>query len=120
MISREMIVDLFESTRGLRTDGRVSWSIDDPCRWSFFFLDKSREKLIAAGEELEARGYEFVGLLEPGPDEEADAPLYLRCDRIERHTVDSLMQRNDELAAYAAHLGLEAYDGMDVGVADGP
>ena len=120
MITREMIEDLFERTRRLRAEGKVKWNIDDACRWSFFFIDGSREKLIAAGQELEGIGYEFVGLLEPSPDDDDQETIFLRVDRVEKHTVHSLLARNDDLYAFADRIGLQGYDGMDSGAVDGP
>jgi hypothetical protein len=120
MITREMIEDLFARTRRLRTEGRVKWDIDEVCRWSFFFIDGSREKLIDAGRELEGMGYEFVGLLEPSPGDEGQETIFLRVDRVEKHTVHSLLARNDDLYAFADRAGLQGYDGMDSGTVDGP
>lgn len=97
----------------------MKWDIDDVCRWSFFFVDADRERLIKAGEELERAGYEFVGLLEPGEEDDDQETIYLRVDRVEHHTVDSLMSRNEELYAFAASHGLANYDGMDVGAVGG-
>ena len=120
MISTELIEDLFERTRLLRKEGKVAWDIDDVCRWSFFFVDASVEKLVDAGRQLERAGYEFVGLLEPGPEDEDQETIYLRVDRVEKHTVNSLLSRNTELYAFAARAGLRDYDGMDSGGVDGP
>lgn len=120
MISPEMIEDLFERTRQLRREGQVAWDIDAVCRWSYFFVDSSREKLVKAGRELEEAGYEPIGFLEPRPEHDDQATIYLRVDRVEKHTVASLLARNDSLYAVAARHGLRAYDGMDCGAVDGP
>jgi hypothetical protein len=120
MISQEMIEDLFVRTRQLRMEGRVAWDIDDVCRWSYFFVDSSKEKLLDAARELERAGYEPIGFLEPEPEDEDQETIFLRVDRVERHTVASLLARNDELYAIAARLGLRDYDGMDSGAVDGP
>lgn len=114
-----MIEDLFANTRKLTRDGRAKWDIDAVCRWSFFFVDVDRDRLIRAGEDLARGGYEFVGLLEPGEDDDQET-IYLRVDRVERHTVDSLLSRNSELYAFAESHGLANYDGMDVGAIDSP
>ncbi len=74
MISAEMIEDLFERTRRLRKERRVTWDIDDVCRWSYFFVDSSAEKLVDAGHQLEGAGYEFIGLLEPARANSVDWP----------------------------------------------
>ncbi len=115
-----MIEDLFANTRKLRQEGRAEWNVDEVCRWSFFFVDADRERLTKAGEELERAGYEFVGLLEPEEEDDDQETIYLRVDRVEGHTVDSLMARNAELYAFAASHDLADYDGMDVGAVDGP
>jgi hypothetical protein len=120
MITSEQIHDLFSHTRRLMHEGRVGYEIDGVCRWSFFLIDADREKLTRAGRHLEQRGYEIVGFLEPAPEDDGQAMMYLRFDRVERHTPDSLIARNDELDKLAADFGLEGYDGMDVGAAEGP
>ena len=119
MITRDELDTFFSETRSLFAEGRAKWSIDDPCRWSYFFVDSSSEKLGPVGQHLETLGYEVDGLLEPDPAS-ADQLYYLRADRIEFHTVDSLLARNAELHAIAAKYGVSDYDGMDVGAADGP
>jgi hypothetical protein len=119
-ISRSMIEDMFQGARRDRRSGRANWDIDDVCRWSFFFVDGDRDKLIRAGLALEPAGYELVGLLEPSDGEEDQETIYVRLDRVEKHTVDSLLSRNDELYAFAERFGLTSYDGMDVGAVDGP
>jgi hypothetical protein len=113
MITREMIEGLFAQTREHRQAGRVDWDIDGPCRWSYFFVDADRDKLIGAARELRASGYAFAGLLEPERTDDSQG-LFLRVDRIETHDVASLLARNDELHAFAARFGV-SYDGMDVG-----
>jgi hypothetical protein len=40
-------------------------------------------------------------------------------DKLEVHSVDSLHERNAQLAVVAARFGVAAYDGMDVGAVDG-
>jgi hypothetical protein len=118
MISRQAIQDMFDSSRGAFAAGRMKWDIDQICRWSYFFIDVDRERLLAVGRHLETVGYELRGFLEPSSAD--DTTIYLRVDRIERHTVDSLLARNDELYLLASRFDLRAYDGMDVGAADGP
>ena len=46
MITRETIEDFFDNTRKLRDEGRAQFNIDSTCRWSFFFVDSNKEKLI--------------------------------------------------------------------------
>ena len=120
MITRQQIVDFFDHTRQLKRDGKAHFDIDRVCRWSFFLIDTDREKLARAGKHLERHGYEVVGFLDPTPDDNDRDTIYLRFDKVERHTPDSLMARNVELYQLAADFDLVDYDGMDVGAVDGP
>jgi Regulator of ribonuclease activity B len=120
MITRETILDFFDHTRQLKREGRARFDIDQVCRWSFFFVDTDREKLTRAGRYVEQQGYEVAGFLEPTPEDDDQGTIYLRVDKVERHTPDSLLARNAELYKVAANFGLDGYDGMDVGAVDGP
>lgn len=74
-------------------------------------MDTSRSKLEPLADHLQQLGYETRGYLEP--DSESDREVYfLRVDRVERHTVDSLAARNDEFYELASRFGVESYDGM--------
>ena len=119
-IARNTLQDFFENTRRLRRDGRARFDVDGPCRWSFFFVDSDESKLLELGRHLEELGYEIVGLLMPTPEDEDQETIYLRADRIETHSLDSLYERNAELDKLALRCGVAAYDGMDVGAVDGP
>lgn len=119
MITQRQLEDFFAETRATRAAGRSSWSIDDRCRWSYFFVDPDLNKLIPVAEQMEALGYEVAGTLDP-EDGEENSVYYLRVDRVESHTPDSLHARNLELYAIAERFGLAGYDGMDVGAPDGP
>jgi len=118
MISRDTLVSFFADTRRLRHNGKAHFDVDGVCRWSFFFVDPSRSKLEPLAGHLQQLGYEVKGFLEP--DSSNDRPVYfLRVDRIECHTVDSLEARNGEFYELASHFGVEDYDGMDVGEVHG-
>lgn len=120
MISREQIEELFQRTRKLHREGRASWDIDGTCRWSYFFVDSSRDKLTRLGKHLEGLAYEFVGFLEPSPEDKDQETIYLRVDRVEAQSVDTLLARNAEFYALARRFQVANYDGMDVGAVDGP
>ena len=109
-IDRAVLEEMFANIRASTT-----WPIDGDMVWGYFFTDKDLAKLERAGQELESRGYRYVGILRPDVDDEDQETLYLHVERIETHTVDTLHQRNTELYELAASLGLETYDGMDVG-----
>ena len=120
MITREAIEGLFLNTRRLRAEGRVKWDVDQACRWSYFFVDSSRDKLMRAVPVLVELGYESRGLLDPAPENDDQETLYLRVDRLEQHSVESLCARCRDLSAVADRLGLHGFDGMDVGAVNGP
>lgn len=101
---------MFTSTRA-----KAKWNIDDVCLWGYFFTDYDRQKLVTAARALESLGYRVVGFLEPTPDDDDQDLLFLHVERVERHTVDSLDARNQQLYRFAEDVGLRSYDGMDVG-----
>ena len=119
MISFETLVSFFEDTRNMKQRGECRFDIDQLCRWSFFMVDHDREKLTLAGRHLESEGYEIVGFLDPSEESERQE-IYLRFDKVECHTPETLFKRNDELYGIARQFELEDYDGMDVGAVDGP
>ncbi|MBV8880502.1 MAG: ribonuclease E inhibitor RraB [Planctomycetaceae bacterium] len=120
MITRDQVERLFEHTRELRREGRVDWDIDGVCRWTYFFVDSSRARLTRLGEHLAQHGYENAGLMEPSPEDVDQETIHLQVEKVERHTVDSLLARNDELYALARRFKVRDYDGMDNGPAEGP
>jgi hypothetical protein len=120
MITKETLQDFFDHTRNLRDEGKAPFDIDDICRWSYFFVDTDRDKLTQIGLLLEDNGYEIIGFLEPSSEDKDQETIYLRADRIEKHTVESLHGRNQELYEIAERFDVNDYDGMDVGAVDGP
>jgi hypothetical protein len=92
------------------------WDLSRPMRWGFFFVDSSAERLERAVSIFESRGYRFVAILRQEPDEVVDGVAFcLHVERDEVHTPDSLHARNAQLEDLAEELGLDGYDGMDVG-----
>jgi len=92
------------------------WNVDGPLLWGYFFYDPSRAKLEQAAKELQSAGYRLVGI----EQFQNDQRLRLHVERVEAHTPASLNARNQELYALAERLGLDLYDGMDVGPAPPP
>ena len=71
----------------------------------------------ALATHLQAQGYVLVELFEQEP-EDGDAAFHvLHVERVEVHDETSLDKRNQELSALATQMGVEDYDGMDVGPA---
>ena len=71
----------------------------------------------SVGQALRQSGYRFVDIFEAALDG-GQSVLFLHVEKREMHTVASLYERNDELYRLAEQLGLESYDGMDVGPAE--
>ena len=92
------------------------WNVDGPLLWGYFFFDPSRAKLEQAAKELQSAGYRLVAI----EQFQNDPRLRLHVERVEAHTPASLDARNQELYALAERLGLDLYDGMDVGPAPPP
>ncbi|GGY36600.1 ribonuclease E inhibitor RraB [Pseudoduganella albidiflava] len=119
MITLAQLEDFFAETRQTRDSGRANWNIDEECRWSYFFVDADRLKLLPIAEHLGLAGYQFVGTLDPDESDE-DPVFFLRLDRVETHSPASLDRRNQQLYGIAAEFGVSSYDGFDVGAVDGP
>jgi len=93
---------------------KTKWNVDGPLLWGYFFVDPSREKLSKLADQLRAAGYSIVEIRRVP---ESSVMHQLHVERIELHTPGSLHDRNSELYDLAARLGVESYDGMDVGPA---
>ena len=67
------------------------------------------------------RGYTVVDVYEDEPDEDGGPETHtLHVERVEVHSVETLLARNVELDALARECGLLSYDGRDVGEAPPP
>ncbi len=117
-ISIEVLEAFFEETREFTSRHEANFDIDQKCRWSYFFGDGSEKKLTALGSRLESEGYEPIGFIEAGEDDDNPDLIYLRVDMEELHTVQSLHQRNQEFYALVKEFDIAAYEGMDVGPAE--
>lgn len=116
MITLDMLQAFFSDTRQKNTSTSQTWSIDEVCRWSYFFVDEDSEKLTPLVRHMQAQGYEFIGITEPD-DADEDPFFYLQLDRIERHTPESLHARVQALYGIAEQFEIADYDGMNVGAA---
>jgi hypothetical protein len=114
-MGRAEVAAMFEAAR---KNASATWSIDGKCLWSYFFYDPDRQKLERAGAKLQEDGYRLVrvrGPMQAPMQAKAGVRFILHVEKAERHTVDTLQARNEQLYAFAAKQGLETYDGMDVG-----
>jgi hypothetical protein len=89
----------------------TKWNVDGDLLWGYFFTDRDTNKLQRAAQRLTASGYRLVQIY-PTDDR---STCFLHVERIEKHTPQTLYARNREFERLASELGLESYDGMDVG-----
>lgn len=118
LITKAMVEEFFQETRQFTEDGQATFSIDEVCRWSYYFGDTSEEKLTRLGSFLESEGYEPIGFLEADDEDDDPDTLFLRVDMEELHTVDSLDERNTYFVALVKEYEIASYEGMDVGPVD--
>ena len=110
-ILRSQIEQMFDMIRA-----RAQWNLDGPLRWGYFFTSADRSALERASNLLVKEGYKFVNIRQSErPDAQGDTLWWLRVERIEHHTVDSLDGRNQQLYQFAQTQGSIAYDGIEVG-----
>lgn len=112
MITVEMMQAFFSDTRQKNMEAGKDWSIDEVCRWSFFFVDEDGSALLPVARHMESLGYTVVGITEP--DGEEDPFFYLQVDKLEQHTPESLQARVEALYAIAEQFEIADYDGMNV------
>lgn len=111
MIERATLIEMFATLK----DNGLNASED--LLWGFYFTDPDAEQLQALVPALESRGYRFIDLFEAEIDEEVSSePMYyLHVEKVERHNIDSLDARNNEMELLAEQYGVAKYDGMDAG-----
>jgi len=92
------------------------WDVSKPMVWGYFFTNSTRPPLESAAKLLASQGYRVVDIRIDDKDSPSDADSWwLHVEKIEVHTVDTLDGRNREFYGLAESLGLDSYDGMDVG-----
>ena len=93
------------------------WDMSEPMLFSFYFVDKSVDKLEKLGLKLESDGYDFVDVFELGDEQtdESTGEYLLHIDKVETHTPESLAQRNVEFQRLADEFEIETYDGWEFG-----
>lgn len=105
------ITDFFDHNRELFEEGRLEWDIDAPCRWSFYFVNATREGLVPLADQLEAQGYEVVAI----EDNEETNDYFLQVDKVVAFTPASLLEQSHAFDKLAEQFSITRYDGMDVG-----
>ncbi len=94
-----------------------NWNLDEEMLYSYYFVDKSVEKLETFGHFLEEKGFEFIDIFELGDEEtdESTGEYLLHIDKEEIHTPQSLAERNVEFAKLAEEHEIAFYDGWEFG-----
>ena len=112
----EGIREIYEIAR--TEDG---WDVAGEMLYSFYFVDKSVEKLEKLGEYLAKQGYDYIDIFELGDDEtgESTGEYLLHIDKVESHTPESLAERNVEFQKLADEYEIESYDGWEFGEVGG-
>jgi hypothetical protein len=106
MITREQVDDMFKNIRA-----QSNWDVDGVLMWGYFFTAAVPAKLREAASVFVLQGYRCKPIYKA-----ADGSTnVLRIEREERHTPDTLHERNCEFERLANELNLDSYDGMDVG-----
>jgi hypothetical protein len=112
MITREQLVEMFDNMAR-----ETPWDLSKPMVWGYFFTHGTRPALEAVVPLLQEQGYRVIAPHLEDKDKRKEPDLWwLHVEKTEIHTPDSLDQRNQALYRFAAEHGLDAYDGMDVGV----
>jgi hypothetical protein len=115
VISREALQAMFESIAN-----ETKWNLEGDMLWGYFFTDQDQERLESCASVLAEQGYRLVDIYPTDVEEdgvEQEPTIVLHVEKVETHTVESLDARNQEFYRLAEKLGLESYDGMDVGPA---
>ena len=94
-----------------------NWNLEEPMLFSYYFVDEDADKLEELGIKLEEKGYDFIGVFELGDEEtdEATGEYLLHVDKEEKHTPETLAERNVELQNIADEHEIETYDGWEFG-----
>ena len=94
-----------------------NWNTADVMLYSYYFVDTDVEKLEKLGNYLEEKGYDFLDIFELGDDDTGDSTgeYLLHIDKEEKHTPQSLAQRNVEFAGLAKEYEIASYDGWEFG-----
>lgn len=113
--SREALTSMYANI-----SKKTTWDMSKDMLWGYFFTNRSRAPLDMAAKDLSRAGYRVVEVyLSDKEDSTAPDLWWLHVERIETHSIDSLLKRNAELVEFAKAHHLVSYDGMDVGPVGG-
>ena len=106
MLTLQQMEDMFANMRA-----QTKWDVDGDMCWGYFFTDPDMSKLRRVWQHLGATDYRLVRIYMA--DDKSTHVLHI--ERVEKHTPQTLQERNDEFEKLAVEFGLQSYDGMDVG-----
>ena len=110
-ISLESLEGMFDNIQK-----ETEWDTSKALLWGYFFTHNEPKKLKEASAILESKGYRIVDIYLSDKDDANDPDLFwLRVSKVEIHTPKTLDEQNDEFYIFAHGIGLDSYDGMDVG-----
>ncbi|MBO9683895.1 MAG: tetratricopeptide repeat protein, partial [Flavisolibacter sp.] len=81
--------------------------------YGYFFFDKDKSKLEKLKNDLVAQSYLFVEL-----DKKENGEYMLHVEKVEKHTRQSLREREQNLRVLAAKHNVSSFDGFDIGNED--
>jgi hypothetical protein len=95
---------------------KTKWDLKKPLLWGYFFTHHETNLLENAKTILVQKGYTFVDIHQAEKDGTTIPNLWwLHIEKAEVHTPETLSDRNNQLEKIAGELGIDAYDGWDVG-----
>lgn len=108
----EGIKEIFEDAKS-----EDSWNLDEEMLYSYYWVDSSVDKLEKLGLDLEKQGYDFIDIFELGDEDTnvSTGEYLLHIDKVEKHTPETLAQRNVEFQKLADEYEIETYDGWEFG-----
>ncbi len=94
-----------------------NWNLDEPMLYSYYFVDQDVDKLEKLGLYLDKQGYDFIDVFELGDEEtgESTGENLLHIDKVEKHTPQSLAEKNVEFSKLAKEYEIASYDGWEFG-----
>jgi hypothetical protein len=84
-------------------------------KWEFYFADHSRERLERLAEVLSASSYSQIEVWDPDPANDDKDLMFLHCSYVGVLTKQDVDTRCLKMIELARDLGVECFDGLDVG-----
>src|SRR5215831_13173577 len=100
MISLDQLEDMFA-----RMKAEAPFEVDGELLWGYFFTDPDKSKLRPVADALVAEGYREVGLYRT----DDGSTYFLHVEKAEKHTPETLHERNQHFYAVADRFGIESY-----------